>query len=171
MDVKVTVQDLLNAFDSIQRIGAVQTDSRRALKIAQNERGLLMEAQVITARRDATIKEFGGVELIPIGNGRSAYVPYPEGWDKTLGAENSEELMAQQKELSDKFEEIMKELNEAEVEVTLRGLNPAKDLPDNGLIGNDLARCWFLIENFATFEFPEETEEDAKPATRVKPRK
>jgi len=156
----VTTREVISAFNALSRIGELKPKNiAQSIRIAQNIRVLQMENRVIDAQREAIVEKFSAVKAVPIPGGGTAFQILPEGWDSEDPTNNSPELRQEARDISDAFSAAMKTLDEAEMEVELRGLRIGKDLPEN-ILPNDLANCFWLIADFD--EDPEPDKEDKK---------
>ena len=84
---------------------------------------------------------------------------------RNADARRRTDLMSAQeaRDISETFSAAMKELDEAEIEVELRGLRIGKDLPEN-ILPNDFANCFWLIA-----DFDEDTEPEKEKKVIVNP--
>lgn len=157
----VTTREVISAFNALSRIGELKPKNiAQSIRIAQNIRVLQMENRTIDAQREVIVRTFPAVKSIPIPGGGTAFQIAPEGWDREDPGSNSPELRQEARDISDAFSEAMKELDEAEIEVELRGLRVGKDLPED-ILPNDVANCYWLITDFD--EDPEPEKDDKKP--------
>ena len=163
--MKVTVQtkEVTAAHNALVNIGTLKPkNNAQALRIAQNIRVLVMERRTIETQREVVLKDFPDIKRLTFPDGRQGWKGTPEGWDDKDPASNSDELKKEAADLMEKFQAAMKELDDSELEVDLRGLRINKDLPE-GVLPVHLADCYWLID-----EFDGEVKEEEPPPSKRK---